>query len=554
MTDRTREAVMREAARRSGETTLLRRVVAACRIRRREMKIADSTGAALTGVETLARAFALRRLLRRRLAPDERRVGILLPPTVAAVVANLALAFDGRTLVNLNYSLPGETVDRSIAFAGIRHVVTSRRFLDRLPFRPAADPIVLEDLAARIGWRDKAAAAALAYAVPAPLLARIVGYDRFQRDDPLAVVFTSGTTGGPKGAVLSWGNVESNVDAVNAVIRLRPTDVMLGVLPFFHAFGFTITLWTALANDVAAVYHTNPLEGRAIGALSRERHVTILLATPTFFRSYLHRVPPEDFASVDVAFAGGERLSPDLADAFERRFGVRLGEGYGATEMSPLISANIPPNRAIGPADAGSRRGTVGRPASGVEVRVTDLETGEPLGPNQRGMLWARGPNLMLGYLDQPEATAAVIHDGWYRTGDVATIDEDGFITIVGRISRFAKIGGEMVPFAPLEEALGAILGADETGVSRAAVAAVPDEAAGERIVVVHVPISQTPAELTRALAARGLPPIALPTPRDFYEVEALPLAGIGKVDLAKVAQIAQERVQAASAQRAARA
>jgi acyl-[acyl-carrier-protein]-phospholipid O-acyltransferase / long-chain-fatty-acid--[acyl-carrier-protein] ligase len=538
----------------SGEPTLLRRVVVACRKRRRRMKIADSTGAALSGVETLARAFALRRLLRRHLHADERRVGILLPPTVAAVVANLALAFDGRTLVNLNYSLPAETVDRCIEFAGIRHVVTSRRFLERLPFRPTADLIVLEDVAVQIGWRDKLMAAALAYAVPTPLLARIVGYDRFRRDDPLAVVFTSGTTGAPKGAVLSWGNVESNVDAVNAVIRLRPTDVMLGVLPFFHAFGFTITLWTALANDVAAVYHTNPLEARAIGALSRKHDVTILLATPTFFRSYLHRVPPEDFASVDVAFAGGERLSPDLAVAFEQRFGIRLGEGYGATEMSPLVSANIPPNRAIGAAEAGNRPGTVGRPAPGVEVRVTDLETCAPLGPNQRGMLWARGPNLMLGYLDQPEATAAVVDHGWYRTGDVATIDEDGFITIVGRISRFAKIGGEMVPFAPLEEALGAILGADETGVPRAAVAAVPDAAAGERIVVIHAPISQTPAELTRALAARGLPPIMLPAPRDFYEVEALPLAGIGKVDLARVAQIAQERARAAAERRAARA
>ncbi|HET7094341.1 MAG TPA: AMP-binding protein, partial [Thermomicrobiales bacterium] len=405
----------------------------------------------------------------------------------------------------------------------------------------------------KIGWRDKIAAAALAYAVPERLLARLVGYGRFRRDDPLAVVFTSGTTGTPKGAVLSWGNVESNVDAVNAVIRLRPTDVMLGVLPFFHAFGFTITLWTALANDVAAVYHTNPLEARAIGALSRKRRVTILLATPTFFRSYLHRVPPEDFASVDVAFAGGERLSPDLAAAFDRRFGIRLGEGYGATEMSPLISADIPPNRAIGAPDAGARPGTVGRPAPGVQVRVTDLETGEPLGPNRRGMVWARGPNLMLGYLDRPEATAAVIDDGWYRTGDVATIDEDGFITIVGRISRFAKIGGEMVPFAPLEEALGAILGAEDNGVPRAVAAAVPDAAAGERIAVVHVPIAQTPAEFTRALAARGLPPIALPAPRDFYEVEALPLAGIGKVDLARVTEIAQTRARAAAEQRAAR-
>ena len=521
---------------------LLRKVVRACRKRRRRVKLVDSTGASLNGVETLARALALRAILRRHLADDEARVGVMLPPTVAAAVANLALAFDRRTLVNLNYSLTGATVNRCAELAGLRHVVTSQRFLDRLPFTLDVPTILLEDLAPEATAKDKATAALLAAAAPLPVLERAVGFGAIRRDDPLAVVFTSGTTGDPKGAVLSWGNVGANVEMVNEIIHLRPSDVLLGVLPFFHAFGFTITLWTALANDAAAAYHPNPLEGRAVGKLCREQHVTILLGTPTFLRSWTHRAPKEDFASVDVALVGGEPLSPHVADEFEARFGIRPGQGYGATELSPLVAANIPLNRAVGAQAFGAREGSVGRPAPGVRVRVTDLESDAPLGPNERGMLWVTGPNVMLGYLNRPEATAAVIRDGWYRTGDVATVDDDGFITIVGRVSRFAKIGGEMVPFAPIEEALQEILGSEEDGTPRAAVAGVPDPATGERIVVLHAPMAQSPADLVKALAARGLPPISLPSPRDFIEVEALPLAGIGKVDLRRVAAIAAEK------------
>ena len=207
------------------------------------------------------------------------------------------------------------------------------------------------------------------------------------------------------------------------------------------------------------MYHHSPLEPRAIGELAREHGATILVATPTFLRSYLRRCQPQDLATLEVVFVGAEKLSEDLANAFEQRFGVRPYEGYGATELSPIAAGNIPSSRGPGAVRQGCRAGTVGRPLPGVMAKIVDLETRQDLGPEQEGMLLIKGPNVMKGYLNQPEKTAEVIQDGWYITGDVARIDGDGFIRITDRLSRFSKIGGEMVPHLRLEEAIGNIIG-----------------------------------------------------------------------------------------------
>ncbi|MDQ2655100.1 MAG: AMP-binding protein [Chloroflexota bacterium] len=523
-------------------TTLLRKVLKRLHERAKTTLVSDSTGAKLNGRETLLRALVLRRLLRRELAADERNVGVLLPPTVAGVVTNLALALDKRVAVNLNYSLTPELVRHSIKEAGIHHAITSRAFLQRMPVDIApADAIVLEDLGKRATRLDKVLAATGAY-LPVPWLERWLGIMRIPAESPMAIIFTSGSAGWPKGVALPWRSIEANTGMVDALLHLREEDVILGVLPFFHSFGYTITLWTPLARGIGAVYHTNPLEGRIVGRLIRERKATILLGTPTFLRAYQQRLAAEDFATIEVVASGSERLPATVADAFEAKFGVRPFQGYGATEMGPIVSCNVPPDRALDHSNAGLREGTVGRPARGVSIEVRDPETGEPLGTNQRGVLWASGPGVMLGYLNQPELTARTVVDGWYNTGDVVEIDDDGFIRIVGRASRFAKIGGEQVPFAAVEEALAPLVGATEEGVPRAVVTAVPHEATGERLVVIHTALEQTPDALVKALAAGGLPRLFMPSPKDFYEVEALPLLGIGKVDLKGVDAIALAR------------
>ncbi len=529
-------------------TTLGAAAIATCRQRLRKEKIRDSLGISVTGGELLARALVLRRILRRQvLADDEQRVGILLPPSVAGVVANLALTLDERVTVNLNYSLTAEMLNSSIRQAKVTHVLTSRRFLERLSLDLDAELVILEDFKDAATTRDKLIGAAMAYAVPQRLLARLIGVHEHRDDDVISVMFTSGTTGDPKGAVLTHGNLKFNLTAVDAIIKVEPHDVLIGILPFFHSFGYAITLWGPLVFNIRAAYHFNPLDARTVGELSRKAGGTILLATPMFLRNYTRRCEPEDFAALEVLVTGAERLPPAVANAFEQKFGIRPVEGYGTTETSPLISANIPHSRAFGdPADS-ARPGTVGKPAPGVRVRLIDQESGEDVPHGERGMLLVSGPNVMHSYLDRPIETAAAIRDGWYVTGDICTIDDEGFITIVGRESRFAKIAGEIVPHGMVEEALSEIVGFDEAGGPKLAVVSVPDEQRGERLVVVHTPLEMPREEIRRRLQQAGLPNLYLPAADSFLEVDELPLIGTGKLDLRRITRLALEAFPARS-------
>ena len=430
-------------------------------------------------------------------------------------------------------------MNQCIAQCGIRHVLTSPRLLERFPLKIDADVIHLEDLREKITWADKAIAAAQTWLLPAAVLERCLGLTRIKMDDLLTVMFTSGSTGQPKGVMLTHRNVGSNVEAVDEIVHLVPQDVLLGVLPMFHSFGYTTTLWTVLTLMPKGVYHYTPLEPRQVGKLCRQHGVTILVTTPTFLRSYLRRCEPEDFAALDVVFTGAEKLSPELAAAFEKRFGVHPVEGYGATELSPVVSGNIPPSRDL-TGRQGIREGTVGRPLPGVSAKVIDLETGADLGADQPGMLLVRGDNVMKGYLGRPDLTAQAIRDGWYQTGDVARIDPDGFIHITDRVSRFSKIGGEMVPHIRIEEAIRNLLQLDEDDL-RLAVAAVPDEKKGERLVVLHTGLPLGGEELCRRLAQSGLPPIWIPSPDSFRQVETIPVLGTGKLDLKRMKELAIE-------------
>ncbi len=533
-------AVKQRAAQRVG---LARNFVKTCKQRKRGVKVADSLGNELTGGGLLMRSLILRRLLRRHvLADDERHVGLLLPPTVAASVANMAVSLDRRTAVNLNYSASSDVVNQCIAQAGIRHVLTSRAFMEKAKMELDAELVYLDDFRSKARWRDKLSAALAAYLVPAGWLSRSLGLHRVQGDDLVTLIFTSGSTGMPKGVMLTETNIGSNVEAIQQVVHLQRDDVLVGILPFFHSFGYTVTLWSVMTIDVQGVYHFNPLDGRQVGKLCKKHGGTVLLATPTFLRTYLRRCDKEDFESLDAVVVGAERLPPELSDAFEEKFGIRPVEGYGTTELSPLVSANIPPSRSMGEFQVESKEGTVGRPVPGVSARITDLETGEELGVGQSGMLWIKGPNVMKGYFGREDLSAEVMQDGWYRTGDVALIDEDGFIRITGRESRFSKIGGEMVPHVRIEEALSQLIGPDEEGGFKIAVTSIPDPRKGERLVVVHLPLAKTPEQLCAALAQSGLPNLYIPSQDSFCQVDELPILGTGKLDLRGIKRIAMER------------
>ena len=550
--------------RRKGRTmNLPKTFLKTCHRAWRRSKVADSTGADLTGKQLLMRTLALRRALVRLLdagtpysvpstqSADPTYVGVLLPPTAVGLVVNAALPLCGRVPVNLNYTLTPETLNFCIDRCQIRHVLTSRRFMEKLeekgPLNLNAELIYMEDLPAQVTKGDKLLAAVQAY-LPVGILARLLGVQHADPEGVFTVIFTSGSTGEPKGVMLTTKNIATNVAAIDQVVHLRPDDVVLGILPFFHSFGFTITLWTVLALDLKGIYHTSPLEPRPIGKICRQHGATVVLSTPTFLRGILRRCEPDDLARVDVIVTGAEKLPPELADAFEQKFKVRPIEGYGTTELSPLVSVNIPPSRAVGDPAAGVREGTVGRTVPHVMAKVVHLDTGADLPVDQPGMLLIKGPNVMKGYLGREDLTAEVIRDGWYTTGDVAVIDTAGFIKITGRQSRFSKIGGEMVPHMHIEETLGKLLAppagvdAAEQGPPQIAVTAVSDERKGERLVVVHTKLEKTPAELCRALATAGLPPLWVPSPDSFLEVESIPVLGTGKLDLRALKELAEER------------
>jgi acyl-[acyl-carrier-protein]-phospholipid O-acyltransferase / long-chain-fatty-acid--[acyl-carrier-protein] ligase len=578
MTEGTTQSMMESDWEPAGSLDALilpRRFLRMCRQQMRMPKVADSTGMELTGAGLLARTLLVQRLLRRRLlASDEQQVGVLLPPSVGGVVVNAALALDRRVAVNLNYTLSPEVMDDCVAQCGIRHVLTSHRVVERLGLKLQARMVYLEDLLAQSTWTDKLRAAAAAWFAPIPWLERRLRLTEVRDDDLMTVIFTSGSTGRPKGVMLTHRNIGSNVAGINTIIHLRESDVLLGILPLFHSFGYTTTMWTALTLPPKGIYHFTPLEAREIGKLAHKHGATILIAAPTFVRNYLRRCDPTDFSKLEVIVTGAERLPTELADAFEQKFGVRPMEGYGTTELSPVVSANIPPSRARDH-EKGDKPGTIGRPMPGIAAKIVDLDTGADLGPNESGMLLVSGPNVMKGYFGRPDLTAEVIREEipgshaprgnppqptlrvdrgeasaesgragsapsarWYITGDVAMIDEEGFITITGRISRFSKLAGEMVPHIRVEEAIAQVLNLDDEDL-RVAVTSVPDPKKGERLVVLHTDLPQTPEQICRALAAGILPPLWIPSPDSFRRVEAIPVLGTGKLDLKQLKELA---------------
>ena len=523
------------------------KLVKQCKKRRFRTKASDSTTGSTTGGNFLTRALVLKGLLNKHaLDRDEKMVGVLIPPSNGGAIVNIALALDHRVAINLNYSLSQELINNCIQQAGLKHVLTTRKVMEKLDVELDAEVIYLDDFKEKVTGLQKITAAAQSYLLPGWLHVWLLGLHRIQAEDLMTIVFTSGSTGVPKGVMLSQRNVASNISGIERVASFVPDDTIVGILPFFHSFGFTVALWAAMSCDIMGAFHFSPLDPKQVGKLVQKFKGTILVATPTFLRSYMRRCSVEQFETLDMVVAGAERLPPELSDQFEEKFGVRPVEGYGATELSPIVCVNIPASRDKDKFQIDRKEGTVGRPLPNVAVKVTNLDTGEEVGVGESGMLWVQGPNVMQGYLNMPEKSAEVLVDGWYNTGDVVKVDEDGFIAITGRISRFSKIGGEMVPHVKIEELLTRMV--DETpddltdDQPNIAVTAVPDPKKGERLIVLHTQVSKDTETLRKGLVEAGLPNIFIPSPDSFCLVESLPLLGSGKLDLKGVKQMAMDK------------
>jgi acyl-[acyl-carrier-protein]-phospholipid O-acyltransferase/long-chain-fatty-acid--[acyl-carrier-protein] ligase len=493
----------------------------------------------------LTSIFLARRL--RKVWANQEMVGILLPPSVPGALVNYAATLSGKIPVNLNYTASNETLASCAQQCNIKTVVTTKLLLEKIPLEVPGKQILLEETAAKPHFAERMAALLLWF-LPSKLLERVlasgsggVSGRAINLDDLATIIFSSGSTGEPKGVMLTHYNIMSNIDQMAQTFMLGKGDVLLGVLPFFHSFGFTVTLWLPAVMGVGVAFHPSPLDLVAVSELVRDYRVTFLLATPTFLQAYTRRCLPEDFGSLQFVVVGAEKLPDSLAVAFEDRFGIRPLEGYGATECSPVVAVNTRDFRAPGFRQVGAKRGRIGHPLPGITVRIVDPDTRERLPVNTPGLMLVRGPNVMKGYLGKPEKTAEVLEDGWYVTGDIAAQDEDGFITITDRLSRFSKIGGEMVPHVKIEEKLHELAGATER---QFVVASVPDGKKGERLVVLHTLEPDELQPVLEKLAKSGLPNLWLPRPNQFFKIDELPHLGSGKLDLHLVQELAKEKSQ----------
>ena len=527
--------------RRTSRDLLHLKFIQAAKRRWFSLAMADSTGKELTYGKTLVAALCLARWIKTQ-CPGEKMIGVMVPASIGGALSNIAVLLSGRSPVNLNFTAGREAMAVAKQRCGIQTVLTSKIFLAKAKLEETEGMAFLEDILREISPVRKVLTAVAAFVCPSRLIQFVCG-GKGDPDALATVIFTSGSSGVPKGVMLSHHNILANADGLSQIFRVTQRDRLVGILPLFHSFGFTGTLWFPLLSGFGVIYHPNPMDAKTIGETVRRHKATILIATPTFYSVYLRKCPAEDFASLRYAIVGAEKLRERVAAEFKEKFGLELLEGYGCTEMGPVVSVNTTNVANRTEFQTGFKAGTVGHPLPGVQAKIVHHETGETLGCGEEGLMLVKGPNRMMGYLAEPEKTEACLLDGWYVTGDIARMDEDGFLTITDRLSRFSKIGGEMVSHIKIEEKTNEILGDTACVVS-----SIPDEKKGEKLVMFYAHPGLTPQELWERLGQTDLPKLWIPKRENFYSIEAIPTLGTGKVDFRKIKAMALERAAAGEA------
>ncbi len=489
----------------------------------------------LSRSKLLGAAAALSRFLRRQFADE--RIAIVLPANKGSMMANLAVTLAGKVPVDLNFTIGRAANESCCGRANLRVAISATQFMERIKDFPWPERVLkLDELMPRmkrqiIFWW------LISILLPARLLLQLLQIPKEGGHTEAVLLFTSGTTGEPKGVVISHRNVVGNVSQFRQLLDAKKNDAILASLPFFHTFGSTVTLWYPLIEGVRIVTYPNPLEAARCAALIERYKLTFLLATPTFLRVYLRKAQPHQLRSLRLTIAGAEKLPLDLARHFEERFGKRVFEGYGLTETAPVVSVNLPePLRNVEPT---SRLYSVGRMAPGLAAEIREAETDRKLSLHETGMLWLRGVNIFEGYLHDPKQTAEVLRDGWLKTGDIGRFDEDGFLYIEGRLSRFSKIGGEMVPHEAVENKIVDLLGLSGRDERPLAVVGVQDEAKGEALVLLSA-VDVDLGELRKELHEAGIPNLWIP--KHVQRVESIPVLASGKLDLKKCKELVPER------------
>ncbi|HVU18668.1 MAG TPA: MFS transporter [Candidatus Didemnitutus sp.] len=489
--------------------------------------------------QMLAAIAVLSRRIRRTVSG--RRVGIVLPTGAGAHIANLAVACAGKIPVNLNFTAGPAAVAASLRLGGISTVISADAMRARLPDFPFPENTVdlRQEIEAGGGKPSLLLWLVAAWVLPNQWLADLLRLPRAGDREEAALLFTSGSAGDPKGVVLTHRNLLANCAQISSLSILPASATLLACLPVFHSFGFTVTIWYPLLRGCRVVTVPSPLETRKIVDAIAQEKATVLVAAPTFIRPFLKKAEPAELSSLHLVVTGAEKLPQDLYDAFHERFDIEILQGYGLTETTPVASVNQhdpPITTSTAEHQEGKRIGSVGRLLPGSAARILDPETGVDLPLTSTGILWLKGPNVFPGYLDDPERNAAALRNGWFNTGDLGRIDEQGFLFIEGRLSRFSKIGGEMVPHGTVEQRIAALFDWDQSERILGVVTSIPDPTKGEALVLVTTePV--TPAEIRTRLTEAGLPNLWIP--RLVCRVDAIPMLGTGKVDLKSCRQLA---------------
>ncbi|WP_116964004.1 AMP-binding protein [Fastidiosibacter lacustris] len=499
--------------------------------------IVDSTGVELSSERLLVATLALSKLMEPRLREQE-RIGICLPPSVGGAMAMMCAFVLGKTIVNLNYTASTSALDAAISESNIKTIVTSGRFIEQLKKKgfyleevfSQCHIILLEDMRQQL---DKFTLLKTLLHVKLSSAEHLIAHyvTRVSTDHTAAILFSSGSEGKPKGVVLSHKNILGNVKQSMIILGAKSNDSILSILPIFHAFGMTATTILPLIEGVFMICHPDPTDAAMLGTLAEKYKPTILCGTSTFFRIYARarQLTAEQFSSLNFVVAGAEKLLPEVRSMFEKKFGKIIYEGYGTTELSPVASVNQPDEGGI----IRNKVGTVGNAVPGGRFMIIDPESKEELPALEAGMITFGGVNVMEGYLHNSEKTTEVIFKRnrirWYQTGDKGMLDEDGYLTILDRYSRFAKLGGEMVSLSAVENEIIKLIGIDDEKNEILAVAT-PDQKKGECVSLLYT-MDIKAEDLKQKVNNSRMNNLL--KPQNYFKVESIPKLGSGKTDFA---------------------
>ncbi|HEY9250631.1 MAG TPA: AMP-binding protein, partial [Rariglobus sp.] len=462
-------------------------------------------------------------------------VGIVLPPGVGASIANLAVLCAGKVPVNFNFTAGRSAVDSSLRMSGVKTLISADAMKPKAPGFPWPERTLdLTRTIQELGGKRAILPWLLgAWVLPNQLLPLLLGLPKRGDRAEAGLLFTSGSSGEPKGVALTHRNILANCWQFSTLSIFPENSVMLSCLPVFHSFGFTVNMWYPLLRPCRSVTVPSPLDTKKIIDAIREEEVSVMVGAPTFMRPILKKAESADLKSLQILVSGAEKMPMDLYQGFLEKCHLEMMQGYGMTEASPGTNVNQPdPALPTSTAEEqpGKRLGSVGRMMAGMTARVLHPETREALRPGETGVVAFRGANIFGGYLDDPAKTAEVFHDGWFVTGDLGRFDDDGFLFIEGRLSRFSKIAGEMVPHGTVEQKLIEAFGIDQTNGYALVVTGVPDPGKGEQLVLLTVADGVTDDTVKEKLTAAGVPNLWIP--KTILRVEKIPVLGTGKLDL----------------------